>query len=173
MKRVVIAAIWFFCGLNTSLYASESNLNSLSLSYSAEAREKYSDNDVKSFIYQWFAAFDHQREAGYFLNRMTETVNMEYPDFPIHSQADFLRWYRGVTDNIVWNSHHLDTIFVTGEQDTGWDVSYVVNWKARAKNGQRYDLMVRQTLHVIRIGDALKIASLEARIQATDKQVVH
>ena len=40
------------------------DMNILSDSYNAQAREHYSTNDVASFVYQWFAAFDHQRESG-------------------------------------------------------------------------------------------------------------
>lgn len=139
-------------------------VNTLSKTYQEEARYTFSENDVKSFVYQWFAAFDHQREAGYFLNRIATPIKLQYPDFPITSQSDFLRWYKGVTDNIVWNSHSINSMAVSGDQKSGWNVSYNVNWKAKTKDGQHYDLVVRQALHIIRIGDALKIARLTANV---------
>ncbi|MEZ9060513.1 hypothetical protein [Vibrio pelagius] len=157
-----------FTVLLTSLFSMHSvhasDLNSLSTTYDQAARYEMSENDVKSFVYQWFAAFDHQRESGYFLNRIADSVQMQYPDFPIASEEDFLRWYQGVTDNIVWNAHSIQGMKVTGDQKSGWLVSYDVNWKATSKDGQNYDAMVHQELRVIRIGDALKLAQLEAEI---------
>ena len=143
----------------------DDSINQLSGTYQAEARYTLSENDVKSFVYQWFAAFDHQREPGYFLNRIAQPVDLNYPGTPIDSQAGFLKWYKGVTDNIVWNGHTIDGIKVSGNQAKGWDVAYVVNWKATAKDGTRYDMMVEQQLHIIRVGDMLKIARLSATVQ--------
>lgn len=153
-----------FClSLAANVQANES-LNTLSSTYDAKARYKMSENDVKSFVYQWFAAFDHQREPGYFLNRLVESVQMQYPDFPISSKEDFLRWYKGVTDNIIWNEHSIAGMKVTGDQQIGWNISYDVNWKATSKDNQNYDVMVHQELRVIRVGDQLKLAKLEANI---------
>jgi len=89
---------------------------------------------------------------------------MQYPDFPISSKADFLRWYKGVTGNIVWNAHSINSMKVTGDQQNGWNVSYDVNWKAKSKNNQNYDVMVHQELHIVRLGDQLKLAKLDANI---------
>ena len=140
------------------------SLNTLSSTYDIQARSQMSENDVKSFVYQWFAAFDHQLESGYFLNRVSEQVEMQYPDFPIQSKQDFLRWYQGVTDNIVWNGHTIKEMTVKGDQSSGWDVSYDVNWKARSKDNQQYDVMVHQELKIIRVGDMLKLTKLDAEI---------
>ena len=140
------------------------NLNSLSSGYQEQARIQLSENDVKAFIYQWFAALDHQREAGYYINRLTPSIAMTYPDFDIKSHADFLTWYKNVTDNIIWNSHELGEILVTGDQRRGWQVHYKVRWQARTAQGQDYDLLVAQRVEVVRIGDMLKIAKLVANI---------
>lgn len=140
------------------------DLNTLSTTYDAKARYEMSENDVKSFVYQWFAAFDHQRESGYFVNRIATPVKMQYPGTPIASIEDFLAWYRGVTDNIVWNSHNIVSMDVQGDQQSGWTVSYDVRWKARSKNNESYDMIVHQELKVIRVGDALKLAKLEAKV---------
>lgn len=150
-------------GVQASTHNSD-DINTLSTTYRHKARYDLSENDVKSFVYQWFAAFDHQREAGYYLNRIAEPVNLHYPDSIIKSKADFLRWYKGVTDNIIWNGHTIKGMSVSGDQQSGWDVSYDVNWKATAKDGNKYDVLVHQDLHIIRIGDALKIASLKASV---------
>lgn len=68
--------------LAVSAHAND-DLNTLSSTYDSKARYEMSENDVKSFVYQWFAAFDHQREPGYFVNRIAEPVQMQYPGTPI------------------------------------------------------------------------------------------
>jgi hypothetical protein len=109
------------------------DLNTLSTTYDAKARYEMSENDVKSFVYQWFAAFDHQRESGYFVNRIAQPVNMHYPGTPINSVEAFLAWYQGVTDNIIRNSHDIVSMDVQGDQASGWTVSYDFLGKQRQK----------------------------------------
>ncbi len=147
-----------------SAVQANNDLNTLSTTYDSQARYEMSENDVKSFVYQWFAAFDHQRESGYFVNRIAAPVKMQYPGTPISSIEDFLAWYQGVTDNIIWNSHNIASMDVQGDQKSGWTVSYDVRWKATDKNNESYDMMVHQELKVVRVGDALKLASLEAKV---------
>lgn len=159
--RALILSLFFMA---TAVHANN-DLTTLSETYDAKARYEMSENDVKSFVYQWFAAFDHQRESGYFVNRIALPVKMQYPDTtPITSIEDFLAWYQGVTDNIIWNSHSITSMDVQGNQKSGWTVSYVVNWKAKSKTNENFDVMVKQELKVIRIGDALKLAELNASI---------
>ncbi|RVU32215.1 hypothetical protein [Neptunomonas marina] len=144
--------------------APQAQINSLSPSYDKEARFQLSENDVKSFIYQWFAAFDHQREAGFFLNRLASPIDLTYPGTPLRSETDFLRWYGNVTQNIAWNSHSIKSLTVTGDQQTGWQVALQVRWQAREHTGKKYDLVVAQQLKVIRVGDLLKIAQLQSKL---------
>ncbi|HHF0518543.1 TPA: hypothetical protein ACPHW8_000223 [Vibrio alginolyticus] len=163
MNKKLTTTLLICLSLTSNVQADES-LNTLSDTYDAKARYEMSENDVKSFIYQWFAAFDHQLESGYYLNRLTDSVQMQYPDSIISSKEDFLRWYKGVTDNIIWNAHSISGMKVSGNQQNGWNVSYDVNWKATTKDNQNYDLMVHQELRVIRVGDQLKLVRLKADI---------
>lgn len=163
MKKQLSTLILSFFFAVTSVNAA-SDLNTLSTTYDAKARYEMSENDVKSFVYQWFAAFDHQRESGYFVNRIATPVNMQYPGTPITSIEQFLVWYQGVTNNIIWNSHNIVSMDVQGDQQSGWTVSYDVRWKATTKTNESYDMIVHQELEVIRIGDALKLAKLEAKV---------
>lgn len=140
------------------------DMNILSDTYDKQARAEFSPNDIAGFVYQWFAAFDHQRESGYFLQRIAEPVDMHYPDYPIDSYEGFLGWYKGVTDNIVWNSHDLKGLEITGNQTSGWNVTYDVVWKAKAKNSEKYDVTVHQELRVIEQDGQLKLAKLEAKM---------
>jgi ankyrin repeat protein len=69
--------------------------------YDYNAKISYSENDVKAFVYTWFAGFDHQADIGVFKRHLNpEKVDMHFPDFPIKGITDFERWYNNVIDNI-------------------------------------------------------------------------
>ncbi|MGR5239017.1 hypothetical protein [Vibrio alfacsensis] len=89
-----LATMLLVCLSFASNVQANENLNTLSSTYDATARYEMSENDVKSFVYQWFVAFDHQLESGFYLNHLADPVQMQYPDFPISSKKDFLRWTR-------------------------------------------------------------------------------
>lgn len=113
--------------------------------YSPAARNNYSENDVKAFVYKWFAGFDHQNEAEFFLVHLDpNNVDMAFPDFPITSTEDFLRWHQGVVNNIQWNSHELSDLKVSGSEQEGFTVSFNVRWQAKTYDGQTYDANVHQ-----------------------------
>lgn len=113
--------------------------------YSPEARNNYSENDVKAFVYKWFSGFDHQNEAEFFLVHLDPAhVDMAFPDFPITSTKDFLKWYQGVVDSIQWNSHELSNLEVSGSEQDGFTVSFTVRWQAKTYDGQTYDVNVHQ-----------------------------
>lgn len=120
-----------------------------SKTYNADARNHYSENDVKAFVYKWFAGFDHQAEPDYFIAHLDPVrVDMAFPDFPIKSIKDFLSWYQGVIDTIQWNSHHLSGLKVSGSQKKGFSVSLDVRWQANTYDGQSYDMTVHQEWQV-------------------------
>ncbi|TKG93973.1 ankyrin repeat domain-containing protein [Puteibacter caeruleilacunae] len=141
--------------------------------YDPIARSEYSVNDVIAFIYQWFAAFDHQKEVNYYLDHIAEPVDMSFPDFPIHSKDDFKRWYKGVEENIIWNSHALTNIQVSGNQKEGWQASYDVFWKARDTKNQDIQLLVHQDVYLVRKGDQLQIAKHRAYLRDSKNQDTH
>lgn len=179
MKNRILrySSIFFMLlGMSNALSAQEStqyNLNTLSPNYNYQARFEYSQSDVISFIYKWFAGFDHQVETGYFLKHLQTPVDIEYPDFPVRSKDDFCRWYKGVTDNIAWNAHAVRNIEVSGNQSNGWHVSYDVNWTAKDYNKKEYALTVHQEVDLIRYGDIFKITKLRAYQRSEKHQDTH
>lgn len=89
---------------------------------------------------------------------------MHYPDAPLRSQADFLAWYKEVTDNVVFNSHDLTELEIEPASTTRWQVSFNVRWQARAANGEHYDVVVNQRVNVVNQQGQLKIAKLRAHV---------
>lgn len=118
--------------------------------YDEQAKTTYSENDVKAFVYQWFAGFDHQAEIAMFTAHLpAEHVDMYFPDFPIKSRSDFERWYSNVIDSIQWNSHGLSNLMVSGDEANGFAVSLDINWKAVTYQGDRYDMNIHQDWQVM------------------------
>ncbi|MCT4616771.1 MAG: ankyrin repeat domain-containing protein [Candidatus Gracilibacteria bacterium] len=113
--------------------------------YDETAKNTYSENDVKSFVYKWFAGFDHQADINEFKKHLdADKVEMNFPDFPIRSIADFEKWYGGVKDSIAWNTHKLSNLKVTGNEKNGFDVSFDINWLAKTYDNEEYDTNIRQ-----------------------------
>jgi len=113
--------------------------------YDDNAKTTYSENDVKAFVYQWFAGFDHQVDISFFKKHLPPgKLDMYFPDFPISRLSDFERWYNGVCDNIQWNAHHLSNLNVSGDEKDGFFISLDVNWKAKTYSGESYDMNVHQ-----------------------------
>lgn len=135
--------------------------------YSPAARNNYSENDIKSFVYHWFAGFDHQAERGYFTQHLPAgKLDMEYPGFPIRTRADFRRWYQEVVDNIQENSHELRNLKVRGNEKDGFEVGLDVRWRARTYKGETQDMVVHQDWRVTSgPGRKLLITWMRARVK--------
>ncbi|OHD13033.1 MAG: hypothetical protein A2086_07505 [Spirochaetes bacterium GWD1_27_9] len=116
-----------------------------SKSYDKNAKTMYSENDVKAFVYNWFSGFDHQSDISFFKKHLDpQKVDMYFPDFPIKSIKDFEKWYNGVINNIQWNTHIISNLKVTGDETRMFFVSFDVNWKAKAYNGENYNMNIHQ-----------------------------
>jgi hypothetical protein len=113
--------------------------------YDHKAKTVCSENDVKAFVYTWFAGFDHQADIGVFKRHLDPgKVDMHFPDFPIKSISDFERWYNDVIDNIQWNAHLISNLEVLGDEMTGFSISLDINWKAKTYKGEIYDMNIHQ-----------------------------
>lgn len=88
-------------------------------SYGQAAKNELSPNEIKAFVYQWFANFDHQVASERIINHLGDQVDMAFPDFPIRSKTDFARWYQGVIDSIQCDSHEITDLKVTGSHASG------------------------------------------------------
>lgn len=154
MKRVIsilgrsVGLALLLCTLLTLpalIAGADTGVEQKNRTYDRVAKQSYSENDVKAFVYRWFAGFDHQAPIEQFKKHLdAEQVVMNFPDFPIRSMADFERWYGGVIDSIQWNSHQLSNLQVSGDEQSGFEVSLHVNWKARTYQGESYDLNIAQ-----------------------------
>lgn len=108
--------------------------------YDHDAKTLYNENDVKAFVHNWFAGFDHQSDIAVFKRHLDpEKVDMYFPDTPpsvIKSISDFEKWYNNVIENIQWNFHEISNLKVSGDEEKGFSVSLDINWKAKTYEGK-------------------------------------
>jgi hypothetical protein len=138
--------------------------------YDHKAKTSYSENDVKAFVYNWFAGFDHQVDIGVFKRHLnSEKVDMHFPDFPIKSISDFERWYSNVIDTIQWNVHKISNLKVSGDEMGGYSVSLDINWKARTYKGETYDMNIHQDW-MVKVDKSRNFVIQKHRAHVIDKQ---
>lgn len=138
--------------------------------YDHKAKTMYSQNDVKAFVYSWFAGFDHQADIDVFKKHLPlEKVDMYFPDFPISSLSDFERWDNGVRDHIRWNAHHLLNLKVSGDEIIGFSISLDVNWKAKTYNGESYDMNIHQDW-IVKMENGRNLVIEKHRARVINKQ---
>lgn len=133
--------------------------------YDHNAKTNYSENDVKAFVYNWFAGFDHQADINMFKEHLNpEKIDMVFPDFSIKSIEDFERWYNNVIDNIQWNTHRISNLRVSGDEINGFSVSLDIKWKAKTYKGETYDMNVHQDW-MVKVDKSRKFVIEEHRAQ--------
>ncbi|MDN3514422.1 MAG: hypothetical protein NG747_08485 [Candidatus Brocadia sp.] len=116
--------------------------------YDHNAKTLANENDVKAFVHNWFAGFDHQADICFFKKHLDpEKVDMYFPDTPpsiINSFGDFENWYKDVIKNIQRNFHEISNLKVSGDEAKGFSVSLDINWKAKTYKGETLDKKVHQ-----------------------------
>ena len=137
--------------------------------YDPSAKTNYSENDVKAFVYNWVAGFDHQADMDMFKKHLNpEKIDMYFPDFPIKSIEDFERWYKNVIDNIQWNTHRISNLKVSGDEITGFSVSLDIEWKAKTYKGETYDMNIHQDW-MVKVDESRKFVLEKHRAQVIAK----
>jgi hypothetical protein len=154
----------------TTTFCKDSLHKAASKNYDRSAKTTYSENDVKAFVYNWFAGFDHQADINIFKKHLNpREIDMYFPDFPIRSIEDFERWYNNVIDNIHWNAHKISNLNVSGDEASGFFVSLDINWKANAYNGEAYDMNIHQDWKV-KVDKSRTFIIEKHRARVIDKQ---
>lgn len=116
-----------------------------SKSYDEYAKKRYSENDVKAFVYEWFAGFDHQADKGFFEKHLNpQRIDMLFPGRPVKSIENFRQWYANVIDTIQWNKHKISDLEVSGDEINGFSVGFNVHWTAKSYTGEVYEMNLHQ-----------------------------
>ena len=84
-------------------------------------------NDVRAFIHQWFAAFDHIGPVDFFLDHLDDAdMTFNSDGAPIATDHDSFRaWYATVPTTFPWDFHSImDGVRIAGTAATGWGVEF-------------------------------------------------
>lgn len=107
-------------------------------------------NEVKSFIYSWFALLDRQvSEISLFKFLDKDNLTMQFPEMTANNLDDFSQWYLGVQKKIKTNSHDVRQLKVTPKGDGEFDVELEVNWQATTREGKAISQTYQQQWKII------------------------
>ena len=133
-------------------YAIDSRAIALPLAQ-AEAQSATSvanPNEVKSFIYSWFALLDRQvSEISLFKFLDEDNLIMQFPEMTVRNSDDFSKWYLGVQKTIKTNSHDVRQLKVTPKGNGEFDVDLKVNWQAVTREGEAIEQTYQQQLKIV------------------------
>ena len=107
-------------------------------------------NEVKTFIYSWFALLDRQVSEislSKFLDK--DNLTMEFPEMTVNNLDDFSTWYLGVQEAIKSNTHDVQEVEVTPQDNGEFDVRVKVNWLAQTREGEAINQDYQQQWKII------------------------
>ena len=94
-------------------------------------------NEVKSFVYSWFALLDRQVSEISLLKFLDlDNLMMQFPEATVNNREEFSDWYLGVQKIIESNSHNVKQLEVTPRNNGEFDVKLVVDWQAKTRQGE-------------------------------------
>jgi hypothetical protein len=137
-------------------------------------RAATNSNDLRRFLYDWFAHFEHAAPADFYLDRLAaDGLDLRFPGTePMTSHADFARWYENLMAQTLWNFHDISAVEI--KQVAGqYLMSFVFHWygEVRADSEQLarfqsqpesrlYHHFIRQTWTINTVGDRPVIQKL-------------
>jgi hypothetical protein len=133
-------------------------------------------NDVRSFLYDWFAHFEHAAPADFYLSHLDDgNMDIRFPgSAPISSHTGFTAWYENLLAQTLWNFHDIHAIRVKKTAPLEYLLTFLVDWYGEVKPDSNqlagwqsrsdsflYHHLVRQTW-TISVGDRPVIRTLVA-----------
>ena len=98
---------------------------------------KFSENDIKSFVYQVFSLLDKHVDVKQLLFLFAdENLVVTLPEGPINSQEDFERWYSGLGAKYQSNIHVIEKLSVTIPAKSDYRIDAIVRWEALGRDGK-------------------------------------
>ena len=110
------------------------------LSFKPNSVKDLNGNDIRAFVYEWFANFEHIVDADYFLSHLDESeMEISFPEQKITNHTQFKTWYADVQNHIPWDFHDLSNLEIVGNQEQGFIVKFIVNWHGEVSNQTQID----------------------------------
>ena len=87
-------------------------------------------NDLRSFLYDWFAHFEHAAPTDFYLGHLDDgNMDVQFPGVdPINSHAGFIAWYENLLAQTSWNFHDIHAIQIEETTPLEYLVTFVVDW---------------------------------------------
>jgi hypothetical protein len=133
-------------------------------------------NDLRSFLYDWFAHFEHAAPTDFYLSHLDDgNMDVQFPGSDaISSHAGFIGWYENLLAQTLWNFHDIHAIQIKKTTPQEYLVTFVVNWYGEVKadsdqlagwqsrsDSFLFHHFIRQTW-TMKVGDGLVIRKLVA-----------
>jgi SnoaL-like domain len=90
---------------------------------------------VQSFVSDWFHKLDQHVPVESLLPMVSDTVEFQFPEGPVHGADGFRRWYEGVTNIFFDEVHELRWVNVQYKDEATAEVRLVVKWEAHRWKG--------------------------------------
>ncbi|MDD5194331.1 MAG: hypothetical protein PHQ96_01485 [Candidatus Omnitrophica bacterium] len=104
------------------------------------------ENDVKSFVYRWFAWLDHRVEDFLFLYHVSkDDLIMDLPEAKIRSHDDFRKWYQQAQSNIVDSHYEVGDIKVKVLPKNRYSAEFFVSYKSKTSKGKMPDIKYKES----------------------------
>jgi hypothetical protein len=82
------------------------------------------DNDVRSFIYSWYGAFERIERPEFFLEHF-DPANMNFGNRT--TPEEFRAWYTDWQEHCPWDFHEVAAIVVNRTESNHWVASVLLN----------------------------------------------
>ena len=107
-------------------------------------------NEVKGFIYSWFALLDRQVSEISLLKFLDkDNLSMKFPEMTVNNPDDFSEWYLGVQKAIKSNTHDIQQLSVTPQKNGEFDIQIKVNWQAQTLEGESITQAYQQQWKIV------------------------
>ena len=92
-------------------------------------------NDLRSFLYDWFAHFEHAAPADFYLGHLDDGhMEVRFPGSePITTHQGFIGWYENLLAQTLWNFHDIQAIQIKKTEPQEYLVTFVVDWYGEVK----------------------------------------
>ena len=93
-------------------------------------------NEVKSFVYSWFALLDRQVSEISLLKFLDQdNLTMKFPSMMVNNHEDFSQWYLKLQQDIKTNIYDIQQLSVIPTGAGEFEVQLKVNWQAKTLEG--------------------------------------
>ncbi|MEI6719202.1 MAG: hypothetical protein WCO67_00420 [Betaproteobacteria bacterium] len=115
-----------------------------------QATRKFTANDIQSFVHHVFSMYEratsstHRVGAEAFRPLIDDSVQVDFPDYKIHSWKKFVAWHRWIHDQLIGDDHALGPIDVRFLGGGRYEARFFVLWRALFKDGNYREMRIEQ-----------------------------